>query len=45
MRFRHDLNEIHQTCTCVLWLDQGRVVAVGDVETVRAGYGSAATIP
>ncbi len=34
----HNLNEIRETCTRVLWLDQGRLVADGDVETVLESY-------
>jgi ABC-type polysaccharide/polyol phosphate transport system ATPase subunit len=45
MRCTRNLNAIRETCTCVLWLDQGRGVADGDGETVLASYESTATIP
>ena len=41
----HNLNEIRETCTRVLWLDQGRVVVDGDVETVLESYESSDVIP
>ena len=41
----HNLNEIRETCTRVLWLDQGRVVADGDVETVLESYESSEVAP
>jgi teichoic acid transport system ATP-binding protein len=41
----HNLNEIRETCTRVLWLDQGRLVADGDVETVLESYESSAATP
>ena len=45
MRCTRNLNAIRETCTCVLWLDQGRGVADGDGETVLASYESTATTP
>jgi teichoic acid transport system ATP-binding protein len=34
----HNLNEIRQTCTRCLWLDQGELVADGEVEDVLGRY-------
>ena len=41
----HNLNEIRETCTRVLWLDQGRLVADGEVETVLKSYETSAATP
>lgn len=34
----HNLNEIRSSCTRALWLDQGRLLADGDVEDVISQY-------
>lgn len=34
----HNLNEIRETCSRVIWMDQGRVVADGTVDDVLAAY-------
>ena len=36
----HNLNEIRQSCTRALWLEQGVLMADGDVETVLTQYES-----
>jgi len=41
----HNLNEIRETCARVLWLDQGRLVADGDVDTVLERYETSASTP
>lgn len=34
----HNLNEIRETCSRALWIDQGSLVGSGDVEEVLASY-------
>ena len=41
----HNLNEIRETCTRVLWLDQGRLVADGEVDAVLESYETSAATP
>ena len=36
----HNLSEIRQTCTRAIWLEEGRVVSDGDVESVLDQYES-----
>lgn len=37
----HDLGQVRQMCDKVIWLDHGRVRAIGDPETVIASYETA----
>lgn len=41
----HDLDTTRTLCTRAIWLDDGRIVMDGDLETVFAAYGAAVATP